>query len=140
MRGPALLALLASAAVLAAGCGGAKTTSPTPETVEGTIPREEAPDLAQGNAEAGREVFNTTANPACGTCHTFQAAGSTGTLGPDLDQSLQGQDAEAIYESIVNPDAEIAEGFQPNVMPKDYGQKLSDKQLADLVAFLTPQS
>jgi cytochrome c oxidase subunit 2 len=60
--------------------------------------------------------------------------------GPNLDESLQGKNARFIRESIVNPDAEIAEGFQPGLMPKDYGDKLSDQELADLVAFLQPQS
>jgi cytochrome c oxidase subunit 2 len=50
---------------------------------------------------------------------------------------LKGKDAAFIRESIVNPNAEIAQGFQPNIMPQDYGQKLSDKQLNDLVAFLS---
>lgn len=139
MRGPALLALLVSVVLVTAACGGAKTTSPTPETVEGTVPREEAPDLAQGNAEAGKEVYDT-ATPGCGTCHAFQAAESSGTTGPDLDESLEGDDPETIYQSIVNPDAQITEGFQPGLMPKTYGEQLSDKQLADLVAFLTPKS
>ena len=36
----------------------------------------------------------------------------------------------------MNPDAEVAEGFPDNLMPEDYGDKLSDEQVADLVAFL----
>ncbi len=118
--------------LLALSCGGGETRGTEPETVEGTVPQE---TVAEGNAEAGREVFNT-AQPGCGTCHTFTPAGSNATVGPDLDESLQGMDRQQIFDAIVNPDAEIAEGFQPGVMPKDYGQKLSEKQLADLVAFL----
>ena len=63
-----------------------------------------------------------------------------GTAGPDLDEALQGKDELFIYNSIVNPDAEIAEGFQPGIMPKTYGEQLDDKQLGDLVAFLKPKS
>jgi hypothetical protein len=57
-----------------------------------------------------------------------------------MDETLQGDDPESILESIVNPDAEITEGFPDNLMPEDYSEKLSPEQLADLVAFLTPQS
>ena len=40
-------------------------------------------------------------------------------------------------QSIVDPNAEVASGFAPNVMPQDYEQNLTQKQLDDLVAFLT---
>jgi hypothetical protein len=40
-----------------------------------------------------------------------------------------------VRESIADPNAEIAAGFQPNVMP-NYGEQLESKQIADLVAFL----
>jgi mono/diheme cytochrome c family protein len=89
---------------------------------------------AQGDAAAGKAVFDSQ---GCSGCHTFTPAGAKGTVGPNLDEVLKGKDAAFIRESIVNPNAEIAQGFQPNIMPQDYGQKLSDKQLNDLVAFLS---
>ena len=140
MRGPALVLLSLLLAILVGGCGAGKVTSPTPETVEGTIPRETAPDLTKGDANAGKQIFMETASPACSTCHTFKAAGSDATTGPDLDEALQGDDAEHIYEQIVNPNSEITEGFKEGVMPDTYDTELSDKQLADLVAFLRPKS
>jgi mono/diheme cytochrome c family protein len=128
-----IVALLLTALPLA--CGGGETTTPEPEAVEGSVSEETTATVGEGDPAAGEEVFKT-ANPACGSCHTFEAAGATGTVGPDLDEVLQGKDAEFIHESIVNPDAEIADGYQPGIMPKTYGQDLSEKQLADLVAFL----
>jgi cytochrome c oxidase subunit 2 len=74
--------------------------------------------------------------PSCGSCHTFGPAGTEAQTGPNLDESLQDDDPASILQSIVNPDAQITPGFQPGLMPKDYGQKLSEQQLADLVAFL----
>ena len=91
---------------------------------------------AQGDPAAGREIFTTTAQPACASCHTLADAGATGTVGPNLDEVLKGKDAAFIRESIVEPDAQVAEGFSAGVMPKDYGEKLDDKQIADLVAYL----
>jgi mono/diheme cytochrome c family protein len=112
--------------------------APTAETVVGTVPGEI--DLSKGDAAAGEEVFNETANPACSTCHTYGPADSEQTLGPNLDEALAGDDPEFVLESIVNPDAEITDGFADNLMPEDYGEKLNEQQLADLVAFLKPQS
>lgn len=124
MRRPVLIAL---AAALLAGCGGEKTVSPT-GPVEGTLPKQEA-----GNPAAGKAVF---AEQGCGGCHTFKPAGSNGKVGPDLDQALKGKDAEFVKTSITDPNAEIAKGFSPNVMPQNYGTQLTSKQIADLVAFL----
>ena len=111
----------------------------TPETVIGTVPGAETVDVSKGDAAAGKEIFTKTAQPACSSCHTYKAAGSTATVGPDLDEVLQGKDARFILESITDPSAEVAAGYQ-DIMPKVYKTQLDDKQLADLVAFLTPKS
>jgi cytochrome c oxidase subunit 2 len=121
-------ALLAALAVLlVAGCGGEKTVAPTGPVV-GTLPK-----AGKANPAAGKKVF---ADSGCAGCHTFQAAGATGKIGPDLDQALKGKDADFIKESITDPNAEIAPGFQPNVMPGGYGSQLTSQQINDLVAFL----
>ena len=114
--------------LLLAGCGGEKTVSPT-GSVEGTLPK-----AAKGNPAAGKELF---ADNGCGGCHTFKAAGADGKIGPNLDEVLTGKDAEFVKTSITDPNAEIASGFQPNIMPQNYGSQLSSQQIADLVAFLT---
>jgi len=127
-----VLALLLALPLFVAACGGGETTTPAPEDVQGTVPQE---TVAEGDVTAGKEVY-ASANPSCGTCHTFKAAGSDGTTGPNLDDSLKGKDAQYILESIVNPDGEIPAGFTAGIMPKTYGEDLSDKELADLVVFL----
>jgi cytochrome c oxidase subunit 2 len=73
---------------------------------------------------------------ACGACHTLSDAGTQSSTGPDLDQSLAGKDAAYINESIVEPDAVVAEGFAAGLMPKDYGQTLSADELEALVNYL----
>jgi len=125
----ALLTLL-GIVVAAASCGGGETVEPLPETVEGTIQQQTLPG---GDAEAGLPIYEAQ---NCGSCHTFEPAGTTAEVGPNLDESLQGKDTEYIRSSIVNPDAQIAEGFQPGIMPKTYGEELDEQELADLVAFL----
>ena len=137
MRRRLLLALILG--VLLAGCGGETTVAPTAETVIGTIPGAETVDVAAGDAAAGKAIFTKTAQPSCSSCHTYGPAGSTANVGPNLDTALQGKDAQFILESIVDPSAEVTAGFQ-DIMPKEYGTQLDQKQLADLVAFLQPNS
>ena len=130
-RAGVIVILSLGLALTAAGCGAGKVVQPRPETVVGTIA---AQTLPEGDAEAGKGVFTSQ---GCGGCHTLGDAGTNGTTGPNLDEVLTGKDAEFIRESIVNPNAEIAQGFQPNIMPQDYGTKLSQQQLADLVTYLS---
>jgi mono/diheme cytochrome c family protein len=86
----------------------------------------------------GAQVF---ASNGCGNCHTFAAAESGGVTGPNLDESLAaGDDAAAIETMIVEPNAEIVKGYQPNVMPPNFGEVLSPKELEDLVQYLIENS
>ena len=81
----------------------------------------------------GAQVF---VNKGCGTCHTFKAAEAGGVTGPNLDEELPGESEAAVKEMIVDPNAEIAKGYPPNVMPPNYEQLLSSKELDDLVKYL----
>ncbi|MGH2951513.1 MAG: c-type cytochrome, partial [Solirubrobacterales bacterium] len=56
--------------------------------------------------------------------------------GPDLDGALKGKSAEYIETSIVDPNAEIAEGFPPDVMPQTFGDDLTPEELTALVDYL----
>jgi cytochrome c oxidase subunit 2 len=86
-----------------------------------------------GGADQGEQVFETA---GCGGCHILSAAGSTGEVGPDLDKVLPELSEEQIRESIVDPNAELEPGYQPDVMPQDYGDTLTSEQLDALVTFL----
>jgi cytochrome c oxidase subunit II len=86
----------------------------------------------EGGGEAdGAAIFESA---GCAGCHTFEPAGSMAEIGPALD-TLPG-DAEAIGRAIVEPNEDIAEGYQPNVMPGDFGDRLSDAELEALVQYL----
>jgi len=43
-----------------------------------------SPVFADDKMVLGLDIYNNKAQ--CGVCHTLQAAGSTGTIGPNLDQ------------------------------------------------------
>jgi mono/diheme cytochrome c family protein len=109
-------------------------TATTTETETGTATG--TGQQPAGDPAAGKEIFTTTAQPSCSTCHILKEAGATQTIGPNLDEVLKGKDAAFIHESIVDPNAEVATGYQPGIMPQTYGEQLDEKQLADLVAFL----
>jgi cytochrome c oxidase subunit 2 len=78
-----------------------------------------------------------TGATACATCHTLADAGAKGQVGPDLDKVLKGKDAAFIKESILDPDKVIAPGFQPGVMPPNFGDTLSSEQVDALVKYLS---
>jgi mono/diheme cytochrome c family protein len=110
---------------------GAPTSTPTPTTTAATTTSAAAPN--------GKAVFVAS---GCGACHSFKPAGSHGTIGPDLDTKPEADAKKThkplvafVHESIVKPGAFISAGYQ-NVMPKNFGTKLTKAQLAALVSFI----
>lgn len=117
------------------------TTQTTTTAITSTGMNMSTTTTTAGGAAAGKQLF---ASQGCGSCHTFAAAGATGTIGPNLDKALAGDATKAgqplaafVRESIVKPDAYVSSGFQPGAMPTSYGQSLSTGQVAVLVTFLT---
>jgi cytochrome c oxidase subunit 2 len=86
----------------------------------------------------GRTTF--AGDGGCGACHTIADAGTTGTTGPDLERALRGQSEEQIRTDIVDPNADIAPGYAPDIMPPNFGETLSAQQLDGLVAYLATVS
>ena len=95
----------------------------------------------QGAAPDAKTLFtngkDSTGATPCGSCHTLSDAGTNGTTGPDLDQVLKGKDAAFIKQSIVQPDAEIAQGYGKGIMPPNYGSTLSGAEVDALVKYLS---
>ena len=112
------LILLACCAVLA-GCGKGTTTTPTPQTVIGKVA---APPKVTGNAVAGKQVFESA---GCVACHTLADAGSTGTVGPNLD------DAKPPATLVVT---RVTDGA--GAMPS-FKDKLTEKQIQDVAAYVS---
>jgi cytochrome c2 len=90
--------------------------------------------LAQ--ATSGEQIFTAG---GCAGCHSFQPAGSNGNIGPSLDDLAGAADGappeEFVRESLLNPDAEVAQGYSAGVMPSFEG-RLSDRQVQALVDYL----
>ncbi len=132
-RAATLLALLALIAlpVAVAGCGGGEETTPTPETVVGSLPEattseattteEGGGSTLEGDAAAGEQIY---ASAGCGGCHTLEAAGSSGNVGPNLD------DAKPDFALVID---RVTNGA--GAMPAFKGQ-LSDQEIADVAQYV----
>ena len=138
----ALVALVFVVGVSA--CGGDEEASPEPETTEGTITTEtettdettetetettetETTDTgetgADGDPVAGKDVFLGAGG--CGSCHTLADAGTSGTIGPNLD------DSQPSFELAVD---RVTNG--QGAMPSFEGQ-LSEEQIEDVAAYVS---
>jgi cytochrome c oxidase subunit 2 len=85
-------------------------------------------------AADGKTVF--TKIGGCGACHTLADAGTTGAVGPNLDEGLKGKDEAFIRQSIVDPSAVITKGFSDGIMPPNFGDTLQPAELDALVKYL----
>jgi len=117
------------------------TSTPTTTAATTTSAATTTTTSGGGNVAAGKALF---ASSGCSSCHMFTAAGSTGSVGPNLD-TAPAQDAKTdgnmalaafIQQSITDPSAYIAKGYTDGVMPKTFGTQLKPSQIADLVAFI----
>ncbi|HEV3377832.1 MAG TPA: cytochrome c, partial [Thermoleophilaceae bacterium] len=83
------------------------------------------PGVPEGH-EAGFAVFNRM---GCGGCHVLAAAGSSGPIGPDLDERLDSHTRESLTAAILSPPSWAA-------MPDNFGERMTDAELDALVDFL----
>jgi mono/diheme cytochrome c family protein len=91
------------------------------------------PAHAGTTADRGAQVF---AEQGCGSCHTFAPANARGGIGPDLALSLNGRTRAYVLQSIVAPNAEVAQGWSPDTMPGDYGKRIAPEDLVPLADYL----
>ena len=139
------LAVVALVFVLGvAACGGEDEVSPEPDTTTGEITttdtetettetettetettETETTDggATEGDPVAGKEIFVGSA--ACGSCHTFADAGTSGTIGPNLDESQPS--FELAVDRVTN-----GQGAMPS-----FSGTLTEQQIADVAAYVS---
>jgi cytochrome c553 len=101
---------------------GAETTETHgTETGEAPTTTETAPAEPEGDAAAGEAVF---ASAGCGGCHTLAAAGSSGSVGPNLDEAKP--DHALVVERVTN-----GKGGMPS-----FADQLDEKQIQDVAAYV----
>ncbi len=79
--------------------------------------------LEGGDAGRGMSIFREKAEVSCLRCHKIDGKG--GEVGPDLTGIGEKKDREYVLRSIVQPNAEIAEGFETLVLALTDGQVVS---------------
>jgi quinoprotein glucose dehydrogenase len=97
--------------------------------------------LEGGNARAGRDIFLTKTEVACLRCHKVRGQG--GEVGPDLSTIGSKQTREYILESIVDPNKQIAKGFETVVLVLKDGTSVSGvlkEENAKEVRLITPEA
>jgi mono/diheme cytochrome c family protein len=92
--------------------------------------------VAPGDARRGEDLFFTSPTAACASCHTI--GGKGGAVGPILDGIAVRANKDYIVESLMDPNAKLAKGFENltiSPMPP-VGVLLKEQELADILAFL----
>ncbi|MDA7916532.1 c-type cytochrome, partial [Verrucomicrobia bacterium] len=88
-----------------------------------------------GDAKRGHKIFNEHPIASCIRCH--QVDGQGGFVGPYLDGIGKRKQADYIRESIIDPQAKIAEGFVAEVSPMPpFGVLLKPQEIEDIMAYL----
>ena len=100
------------------------------ETVAG-----DEPEVVEGDVARGKEIFMTHPIASCSRCHVVDGIG--GIIGPALDTIATRKQEDYILQSLVDPGATIAEGFEGKVSPMPpMGVLLKPQELADVMAYL----
>lgn len=127
-------AAITMTSILLAGCGesldtGEPTPPPTAVVVTGATGAETVPagggTTASGDAEAGKAVFGSA---GCTGCHTLADAGSTGTVGPNLDKTKPS-------EALVRDRVTNGMGQMPS-----FKDQLSEDEIRNLAAYVAQAS
>lgn len=103
---------------------------------------------AAPDPERGRRLFSgerpIERHLACYECHPTAPGEAAQLIGPNLagiaaraGATVPDEVAETyLRRAILEPDAHLSGGFQEGIHPRTYGQVLSDREVADLVAYL----
>jgi mono/diheme cytochrome c family protein len=120
-----ILVLLLAATLIPAGlaaCGGDDDDEAGDTTAATATETEGGEGGTTGDAAAGEAVF---ASAGCGGCHVLEAAGSSGSVGPNLD------DAQPSFDAVVE---QVTNGG--GAMPA-FKDRLSEKEIQDVAAYVS---
>ncbi len=123
------------------------TATPTEEPAEDVIGADDPlyEQVAAADVAHGEELFNNIiegAALACVNCHYIDSEDML--VGPGqlnllyrAGERVEGQGPYTyMYNSIINPNDHVVEGYPAGVMPQNYGELLSEQDLYDIVAYM----
>ena len=92
--------------------------------------------VAAGDPRRGEDLFFNSPVAACASCHMINGKG--GDVGPILDGIAVRADTTYITESLMDPNAKLAKGFESlGISPvPPLGVLLKEQETADILAFL----
>lgn len=108
---------------------GAEVTVPLPSEAAVAVAGEQ--EQAEGPAETAAAAIETY---GCNACHDLEGSGAD--IGPNLVGIGARLDRVALRRAIVDPNAEIADGFEADMMPQDYAEQMRVSELELLVDYL----
>lgn len=92
--------------------------------------------VSAGDARRGADLFHNSPVAACASCH--MVGGKGGDVGPILDGIAVRANKDYLLESLMDPNAKLAKGFESltiSPMPP-LGVLLKEQELADILAYL----
>jgi len=95
------------------------------------VPEDETSMAAARPLESPQAAF---VQFACIACHIFEESG--GQVGPNLSTIGAKRDREYLRRAILEPNADISEGFLPNLMPRTYAEQMYASELEMIVDYL----
>jgi mono/diheme cytochrome c family protein len=127
----ALVALVLALGLAVSACGGSDEATPTPDTITGELPTETTdtgttetePAAEEGDPAAGKEIFLGASG--CGACHTLADAGTSGQVGPNLDEVKPSY--AAVVEIVTN-----GRGQMPS-----FSGSLSEEDIQNVAAYVS---
>ena len=110
---------------------GLQPTVPLPSAADAPVADEaeddEAEPLAANGAEAIEKFF-------CSGCHDLED--SEADVGPALNGLASRMSRGALMEAILEPNGEIAEGYEADIMPTDFDEQMHSSELILIVDYL----
>ncbi|HKT33209.1 MAG TPA: hypothetical protein VJR03_00155 [Nitrospira sp.] len=117
------------------------------------VDQEHPPSQLATTTISGKDPVDQIVSQAkCVFCHTIPGiAGAVGVIGPKLvegtnarlrlkDPGYHGQAKtvrDYVMESVISPGTYVVKPFQDNVMPRDFGERLSAGALNKIVDYLS---
>lgn len=112
--------------------GGEVTVEITAADVQTAEARKQKPPSSTASTHPGAGLLTTN---GCVACH--DVTGTTRLVGPPLADVGERLSAAEIRQSIVDPNAVIAAGYQKDLMLKDFAVQLTGEELDQLVSYLS---
>lgn len=95
-----------------------------------------APDPSEEPAgnDPATDAIGVIDNYGCAGCHDLDGSGAD--LGPDLNGISARMDIDQLRAAITDPNADIAQGFEADLMPDTFGEDMSEGEMTLILDYL----